>query len=97
MFQNLPIHTLVVPFTAHNLRRKIVWSTAKCPRNIRDFLREAKVRDLEMSMPVQQEILGFEIPVDDVHAVQIIQREGDFGGIEFGYGIREALSRSFLA
>lgn len=44
-------------------------------------------------MPVyrQQNVFGLEVAVDDVVFVEMIQCEGDFGGVEFGYWVGEAL------
>lgn len=37
-----------------------------------------------MTMSVQKQVLGFEIPVDDVLCMEVFECQGDFGGIEFG-------------
>jgi hypothetical protein len=42
-------------------------------------------------MAVQQQVLGLQVAVDDVVRVQIIEGEGDFGGVELGDRIGEAL------
>lgn len=44
-----------------------------------------------MPVSVQQQILRLEIAVDDVHAVEVIQGQGDFGGVELRNGVGEAL------
>jgi hypothetical protein len=40
---------------------------------------------------VEQQVLGFQVAVDDVVRVQVVQREGDLGGVELGDGVGEAL------
>ena len=42
-------------------------------------------------MTVQQQVLGFEISVDDIFGVEILQRERDFCCVEFGHRIWESL------
>lgn len=42
-------------------------------------------------MAVEQQVLGLEVAVDDVVRVQVVEGEGDFGGIELGDGVGEAL------
>ena len=44
-----------------------------------------------MAVAVKEQVLRLQVAVDDVVRVQIIKREGDFGGIELGDRIREAL------
>lgn len=43
-------------------------------------------------MSVQQQVFRLEIAVDDVHAVEVIQGQSDFGGVELGNRVGEALS-----
>lgn len=45
-----------------------------------------------MPVSVQQQILRLEIAVDDVHAVEVVQGQGDFGRVELGNRVGEALS-----
>lgn len=42
-------------------------------------------------MSVQQQVLGFQVAVDDVLGVQVLEGERDFGCVEFGDGVRESL------
>lgn len=42
-------------------------------------------------MAVEQQVLRLQVAVDDVVRVQIVEGEGDFGGIELGDGVGEAL------
>ena len=46
-----------------------------------------KVREHHMAMPVQQQVFGLQVPVDDVLPVQIAQRTGNFGSVETGTGL----------
>ena len=62
----LPIHRLVVSLRCNNLRSKIVWRSAECPCDVGDLLGEAKVRNLEVSMPVEEEVFGLQVTVYDI-------------------------------
>lgn len=42
-------------------------------------------------MPIQKQIFGFEVAIDDVHRMQIVERKSYFGGVEFSYRIGESL------
>jgi hypothetical protein len=90
----LPIDTLVVALGANDLGREVIWRTTKGPSNVGNLLGKSKIGNLEMSMSVQKQVLGLEITVDDVHAVEIVQCQCDFCSIEFGYRVGEALGRS---
>jgi hypothetical protein len=89
--KNLPIDTLVVTLGANNLRREVIGRTTQSPSDVRDLLGKSKIGNLEMPMSVQEQVLGLEIAVDDVHAVEIVQCQCDLSSIEFGYRVGEAL------
>lgn len=44
-----------------------------------------------MSLSVQEAILGFEIPVDEVARVQVLERDGDLDGIKPRSRFRETV------
>lgn len=44
-----------------------------------------------MSVLVEQNVFGFEVAVDDVEGMEIVEGEGDFCCVEFGDGIGESL------
>lgn len=44
-------------------------------------------------MSVQQQVLRFEIAVDDVHAMKIIQCQRNLGSVELCYRVGKALMR----
>lgn len=87
----LPVHGLVISFGSDNFRRQIIRSAAKSPGDIRNLLGKSKIRNLEMSVPIEQEVLGLEITVNDVEGMEVVQRQGDFGSVELGNRVREAL------
>jgi len=45
-------------------------------------LRKSEVGELEMSVLVEQEILGFEVAIDDRQRVEIVESGRDLGGVE---------------
>lgn len=47
-----------------------------------EFLRKAEVGDFQMPLTVQEKIFRFEIPVNYMFAVQVIERTDYFGGVE---------------
>lgn len=57
------------------------------------MLGKSKVGDLDVSIGGEENVLGFEIAVNDIERVQVIESERDFCREEFGHGIRETLSR----
>ena len=91
MHENSPIDALVVALGTNNLRSEVIGRTAKSPGNVRNLLGKSKISNLEMSMSVQKQVLGLQIAVDDVHAVEIVQCQCDLCSIEFGYRVGEAL------
>lgn len=44
-----------------------------------------------MAVSIKKQILGLQVSVDDVQRMQIIQRERNLGGVEFGDGVGEPL------
>lgn len=48
-------------------------------------------------MSVEEEVLGFQVSVDDVFRMQVLERKRDLGGVEFGDGVRESLQGSSFA
>lgn len=43
-----------------------------------------------MPLGVQQDVLGLQVPVDDVEGVEVTQGAGDLCGVEPGSGLQEA-------
>lgn len=55
------------------------------------MLREAEVGDFDMAVSTEEDVLGLEVPVNDVLLVQVVESEGDLSGKELGDGVRESL------
>lgn len=87
----IPVNRLIISLGGDHLGRQVVWCSAQRPRNVGHFLGEPEIGNLQMTMAVQQQILRFEITVDNLMSVQILQGQRDFGGIKLGHGIGEPL------
>jgi len=49
-----------------------------------EFLGEPEVGQFEMTLAIEQQVLGFEIAVDEAQGVQVVERWDDLGRIEQG-------------
>jgi hypothetical protein len=46
-----------------------------------------------VSVVVEEDVFGFEVAVDDVEIVEVVEGEGDFCSVEFGDWIWKSLGR----
>lgn len=92
--QSVPINTLVVPLTLHNLWRQIIRRTAKRPRNVRHILGKPKVGDFDVSVRSEEDVFRLEVAVDDVERMEVVDRKRDFGRVELCDGVGESLANS---
>lgn len=76
-----------------NLRCQILGGAAQRPRSILQLLGETKVGDLQVAVPVQQQILRLQVPVHDVQRVQVLQGQDNLAGIEVGCGRNRGANR----
>lgn len=88
---NSPINRLVVTLGRNDLGSQVIWSTTKSPGNVRNLLCETEIGNFEMTVSVEQQVLGLQITVDDVHRVQVVESERDLGGVELSNGVGESL------
>lgn len=68
-----------------NLRGDVVRSSAECFRGLVElnvFLAHSEIRNLNVSVLVQQHIVQLQVPVNDAAGVQEKQTDGDFGRIK---------------
>lgn len=54
MLRHLPVYGLVVALVRYHLRRKVVGGTTESPCLVGDSFCKAKIRDLQMPMPVKE-------------------------------------------
>ena len=71
-FETSPIDRFVVSLRCHDLRGEVVWCSAKRPGDVWYVFGKAKIGDLDVAMPVEQQILRLQISVDDVLAMQVL-------------------------
>ena len=55
------------------------------------MLRESEIGDLDVTVVVDENVLRFEVSIDDVEAMKVMKGESDLGSVKLGYRIREAL------
>lgn len=92
--QDLPIHRLIVAFVTNYFRRQVIGCSAQRPRLVGDSFRKAEISDFEMTMSIEKKVFRLQVPIYDIFRVQILEREGNFSGIEFGNRVGEALSET---
>ena len=49
-----------------------------------------------MAVAVEKQVLRLQIAVDNVHAVEVVYGEGNFGGVELGYRVGKALRKALV-
>ena len=54
-------------------------------------LTQVKVSEHDVPAPVEQDVLGFEIAIDEVFGMQIFKGQQHLGGIKFGHDLRQSL------
>lgn len=57
--------------------------------DVDSFLREAEVGEFEMPLAVKHQILGLEVTMDNIEAVQMLYRQDDFSYVEFSLILAE--------
>lgn len=70
-----PISTLIIPLPRKNLRRYILRRTTHTIRHLplrKHHLRQPKIRQLNMSILIQQYIFRLQVPVDDIPLMQVL-------------------------
>lgn len=65
--------------------------TAEGPSDVGDVFGEPKVGDLDVTVGAEEDVFRFQVAVDDVKRVEVVERERDFGSKELGDGVRESL------
>lgn len=59
---------------------------------VRDYLRKSEISNLQVSINVNKNVLWFDIPVDNIHVVQMLQSEQKLRKVELGLILREPLN-----
>jgi hypothetical protein len=71
--EGVPVHRFVVGLSLDNLWCEVVWCTAQRPGDVRDEFGESKVGELDVSIRVDEDVLGLEIAIDDVVRVEVVE------------------------
>jgi hypothetical protein len=72
-----PVDSAPVRLPADDLGCEILGCSAECSGGAVDLLRESEVRQLDVPVGVEQDVLWFKIAVDDALRVKIVERERD--------------------
>ena len=67
--------------------------TTEGPRDVRNVFGKPKVGDLDVAVRAEEDVFRFQVAVDDVERVEVVERERDFGRKEFCDGVRETLGK----
>lgn len=73
------------------LWRKVVRRTAQCPRHVLAVLSKTEIGDFYVPVIIEEDVLWFEITVNDVEIMEVVEGQGNFRCIEFCYWIGKAL------
>ena len=73
------------------LWRKVVRRTAQCPRHVLAVLSKTEIGDFYVPVIIEEDVLWFEITVNDVEIMKVVEGQGNFRYIEFCYWVGKAL------
>lgn len=79
--------------------RYVIRSPAKCFRRFISrypLFTHTEIRNFDMSVLIQQNVIQFKIPVNDSATVKVKQTDGDFGGIKNRDGFFEFSTLLYL-
>ena len=65
-----------------NLGGQVLGSSAESKGSIFDGLGKSEICEFEVAVGANEDVLGFEVAVDDVFGVQVLEDEDDVGGVE---------------
>lgn len=61
-----PVHSFAVSLAQYNLRSEVFRCSTQCKRSILYNLCEAEIGNMQVALSIEQQILWFQISVDDV-------------------------------
>ena len=77
-----PVDWLAVTFVEKHLWGKVLWRSAQGVSTGLNDLSKAKIGQLKIASVVDQNVLGFEVPVNSVLAVEVLKHANDLGRVE---------------
>lgn len=69
----IPVYRFVVSLVRNNLGRQVVGRAAEGPCLVGHSFRKAKIRDLEVAVPVEQQVFWLQITIYDVAFVEVFE------------------------
>lgn len=73
---------------------EIIRGATERPNSRIAVLCESKISNLDMSIKVEEDVFGFEITVNDIKIMKIIQRQRHFSSIKLRHWVRETLNNA---
>lgn len=73
------------------LGRKIVWGAAECPGRRSTGLRKPKVGHFYVPIKIEQDIFGFEVTIDDIERMQMVESQCNLCSVELCHRLRKSL------
>jgi hypothetical protein len=93
--QSPPINGLTMTLVQNNLRGNVLRSTANSESSsLIENLGKSEIGKLQITVVSDQEILGFEISIDDILGVKVFKTASNSGSVESGLLSRERFDRS---
>ena len=88
-----PVDGLVVPFLLDHLGGEVIRGAAEGVGQVGDELGEPEIGEFDVAVRGDEDILGFEITVDDGDGMQVVDRHRYLCRVELGHGVRESLEK----
>ena len=80
--QGPPVDRFAVTLIKQNFWREVLWCAAQRISPCLAILGEAEVGELEVALRIDEDVLGFEISLDDVLGMQVFKHQGDLRRVE---------------
>eukprot|EP01137_Pigoraptor_chileana_P022863 Opistho-2@88271 len=91
--QRPPVDGVAVALAQNDLGGEVLGRAAQRPGAVKHTLGKSKVSNADVSAVVEKQVLGLQIPVDDIKVVQVVESHGDLGGVDTRHGRGEAAVR----
>lgn len=85
-----PIYSSTIVFLKQDLRSHVLWRSTNRPGFFRSFLAHSKVRDLNIAVAREKNVLWLEVTVNDLSGVEVLESQEDLGCIKLCLVLSEA-------
>jgi hypothetical protein len=75
-----------VPLVLEDFRGEVLGGATKGESSIFYGFSESEICEFEVTVSADEDVFGFEVAVDDVAGVKVLENENDVGGVEAGWG-----------